>query len=179
MPSGAATRPSDVIRMRDGHTVEVTDTDAEGRRVLADGITAAKEAGADRVVDIATLTGAQITALGNRVAGVMGTGGVRERLVAAAGAAGEGAWPMPLPQALADKLNSDVADLANMNMAEPEAGMLTAGLFLKRFAGEMPWGHIDMAGPAWNAGEPHGHVPRGGTGWGVATLLRYLETISS
>jgi leucyl aminopeptidase len=178
MPSGAATRPGDVIIMKDGHAVEVVNTDAEGRLVLADGIAAAREAKADQVVDIATLTGAQIVALGNRVAGVMGTPEVRQALVAAAGRAGEAAWPMPLPDDLLSRLDSTVADFANADMTDRAAGMLTAGVFLKQFAGPVPWGHIDIAGPAFNDGEPWGFTPKGATGYGVATLVAHLEAVA-
>jgi leucyl aminopeptidase len=175
LPSGGAVRPGDVIAQKGGRTVEVADTDAEGRLVLADGIVAAREAGADEVVDIATLTGAQITALGKRMAGVMGTPQVRQGLVRAAARAGEAVWAMPLPEDLLDGLKSDVADLASVNLSDGSAGMLVAGLFLREFAGSAPWGHIDMAGPAYNRGEPHGFTPKGATGFGVATLLAYLE----
>jgi leucyl aminopeptidase len=175
MPSGAAQRPSDVITLRDGHAVEVANTDAEGRLVLADGIAAAREAGAEEVIDIATLTGAQITALGHRVAGVMGTQAVRDRVIRAAEAAGEPAWPMPLPADLIEAFKSDVADFTNLNLKDSAAGMLSGGVFLQQFAGETPWAHIDIAGPSFNTGEPHGFTPKGGTGFGVATLLAYLE----
>jgi leucyl aminopeptidase len=177
MPSGAATRPGDVVILRDGRSVEVVNTDAEGRLVLADGIAAAREAKADEVIDIATLTGAQIVALGKRVAGVMGSPEVRDRLVAAAERAGEAAWPMPLPPDLLDKFKSDVADLTNAKVGDGAAGMLSAGVFLQQFAGDVPWGHIDVAGPAFNSGDPWGYTPKGGTGFGVATLATYLETV--
>jgi leucyl aminopeptidase len=179
LPSGSALRPGDVIVQKDGHTVEVVNTDAEGRLVLADGLAAARQAGAERLVDIATLTGAQITALGQRVAGVMGTPEVRDGIVAAADLAGEGAWPMPLPGELMDLFKSDVADFANANFRDRSAGMLSAGVFLQQFAGSTPWAHIDMAGPSFNTGEPHGFTPKGGTGFGVATLLAYLEAVAA
>jgi leucyl aminopeptidase len=178
LPSGSAQRPSDVIVLRDGHAVEVTNTDAEGRLVLADGIAAAREAGADEVIDIATLTGAQVVALGNRVAGVMGTPETRDRVVAAADLAGEPAWGMPLPPDLIDLFKSDMADLTNANLKDRAAGMLAAGVFLQQFVGDTPWAHIDIAGPAFNTGEPHGFTPKGGSGFGVATLLAHLETLA-
>ena len=174
MPSGAAQHPADVITMKGGKTVEVTNTDAEGRLVLADAITAALEEEPDVVIDIATLTGAQGVALGNRVSGVMGTEAVRQAVLEAAELAGEAFWPMPLPAHLRDTLKSEVADLLNYNMAEPNGGMLTAGLFLKEFAGEHPWAHLDIAYPAFNEGEAYDYVPAGGTGVGVRTLLAYL-----
>jgi leucyl aminopeptidase len=179
MPSGAASRPGDVIIMKDGHAVEVTNTDAEGRLVLADGIAAARAAGADQIIDIATLTGAQVVALGNRVAGIMGSEDVRDGLVAAADQAGEGAWAMPLPSYLMEVFRSEVADFTNANLTDSAGGMLSAGLFLRQFAGDVPWAHIDCAGPAFNSGEPFGYTPKGGTGFGVRTLVRYLEEVSS
>jgi len=178
MPSGAAQHPSDVITMKGGKTVEVTNTDAEGRLVLADAITTALEDEPDVVIDIATLTGAQGVALGNRVSGVMGTEAVRQAVAAAAELAGEAFWPMPLPAHLRETLKSEVADLLNHNMAEPNGGMLTAGLFLKEFAGEHPWAHLDIAYPAFNEGEAYDYVPAGGTGVGVRTLLAYLASFN-
>ncbi|MDR0365431.1 MAG: leucyl aminopeptidase [Bifidobacteriaceae bacterium] len=178
MPSGAAQRPSDVITVKDGHTIEVVNTDAEGRLVLADGLAAAIEAGVDQVIDIATLTGAQIVSLGSRMAGVMGTDSVRDSLVTAAQTAGELAWPMPLPDYLLEKLSSQVADLANANLSGPDAGMLSAGLFLKQFVGDTPWAHIDIAGPSFNTGEAFGYTPKGGTGYGVRLLVQYLESLA-
>jgi leucyl aminopeptidase len=179
MPSGTAARPSDVITLKDGQTVEITNTDAEGRLVLADGIAAARQAGVDLVIDIATLTGAQVIALGNRIAGVMGTSELRDGIIQAAKRAGEPAWAMPLPPELVEVFKSDVADLTNANLSERAAGMLSAGVFLQQFVGQTPWAHIDMAGPAYNAGQPHGYTPKGGTGYGVATLLAYLEDLAA
>jgi leucyl aminopeptidase len=175
MPSGTAQRPGDVVTMRDGTTVEILDTDAEGRMVLGDGICLALEHSPDVVVDIATLTGAQMVALGPSVAGVMGNGDeVRTRVVEAADAAGEPAWPMPLPEELRKGLDSAVADLAHK--ADRWGGMLTAGLFLSTFVPEhVPWAHVDIAGPSFNEKAPHGSVPKGGTGYGVATLLTLVE----
>jgi leucyl aminopeptidase len=176
MPSGSAQRPSDVVTMRNGTTVEILDTDAEGRMVLGDGICLAGEAGPDAIVDIATLTGAQMVALGGRVAGIMANDDAfRDRVLRAAGAAGEAAWPMPLPQDLRSQLDSTVADLAHKG--ERWGGMLTAGLFLKEFVGEgIPWAHVDIAGPAFNDKGPKGHHPKGGTGFGVGTLLTLVES---
>jgi leucyl aminopeptidase len=173
MPSGTAQRPSDVITIRGGTTVEVLNTDAEGRLVLADALTAACEEGPDVVVDVATLTGAQMIALGNQVAAAMGTDGVRGRLVQAAQTSGESMWPMPLPEELKSSLKSSVADLANMG--ERFGGMLVAGIFLQNFVGSTPWGHLDIAGPAFNEGNPRGYTPKGGTGFAVRTLLAFLE----
>ena len=173
MPGGGAQRPSDVVTMRDGTTVEVLNTDAEGRLVLGDAIVAAREEGPDAIIDIATLTGAQMVALGSRVGAVMGTDAAREEVLAAAGSAGEQFWPMPLPTELRESLKSTVADIANMG--DRYGGMLVAGLFLKEFVGNVPWAHLDVAGPAYNEGAPYGYTPKGGTGMGVRTLLSVLE----
>ncbi len=173
MPSGTAQRPSDVITQRGGKTVEVLNTDAEGRLVLADGLVAACEEKPDAVVDVATLTGAQMVALGSRVSAVMGTDDLREAVVTAAQAAGEQFWPMPLPADLRASLKSQVADIANIG--ERNGGMLVAGLFLSEFVGDTPWAHLDIAGPAFNEGSAWGYTPKGGTGVSVRTLLRLLE----
>ncbi|KRE40990.1 leucyl aminopeptidase [Knoellia sp. Soil729] len=175
MPSGTAQRPGDVVTMRNGTTVEIIDTDAEGRMVLGDGICLASEAKPDVIVDIATLTGAQMVALGSRVAGVMGNDDAfRSRVVDAGGAEGEASWAMPLPRELRAGLDSSVADLAHK--ADRWGGMLTAGLFLQEFVGEgIPWAHVDIAGPSFNEKGPDGVIPKGGTGYGVATLVNLVE----
>ena len=173
MPSGTAQRPSDVITQRGGTTVEVLNTDAEGRLVLADGLVAACEEKPDAVIDVATLTGAQMVALGSRVSAVMGTDDMRETVVAAAQRSGEQFWPMPLPADLRPSLKSQVADIANMG--ERNGGMLVAGLFLSEFVGDTPWAHLDIAGPSFNEGSPWGYTPKGGTGVAVRTLLSLLE----
>jgi leucyl aminopeptidase len=173
MPSGTAQRPSDVITIRGGKTVEVLNTDAEGRLVLADGLVTAIEEKPDVVLDIATLTGAQTVALGNQVSAVMGTDGARGEVVASAEASGELFWPMPLPADLKPGLKSKVADLANIG--ERFGGMLLAGLFLQEFVGSTPWAHLDIAGPAFNEKGAHGYTPVGGTGVGVRTMLAFLE----
>ncbi|MBT0994839.1 leucyl aminopeptidase [Cellulomonas sp. DKR-3] len=174
MPSGTAQRPSDVLTIRGGKTVEVLNTDAEGRLVLADGLVAALEEEPDVVVDIATLTGAQVVALGYRVSAVMGTDEVRERVVASATSSGEQFWPMPLPEELRPTLKSKVADIANIG--ERFGGMLAAGVFLREFVGDAPWAHLDIAGPAFNEKAPHDYTPAGGTGVGVRTLLSLVES---
>ena len=173
MPSGSAQRPSDVITIRGGTTVEVLNTDAEGRLVLADGLVAAIEEKPDVVLDIATLTGAQVVALGTRVSAVMGTDATRAEVVAAAGTAGEQFWPMPLPADLRAGLQSKVADLANIG--DKFGGMLSAGLFLQEFVGTTPWAHLDIAGPAFNEKAAHGYTPVGGTGVGIRTMLAFVE----
>ena len=176
MPSGTAQRPGDVVTMRNGTTVEIIDTDAEGRMVLGDGICLASEAKPDVIVDIATLTGAQMVALGSRVAGVMGNDDAFRAAVVEAGTAeGEDSWPMPLPRELRPGLDSVVADLAHK--ADRWGGMLTAGLFLQEFVGEgISWAHVDIAGPSFNEKGADGAIPKGGTGYGVATLVRLIES---
>jgi leucyl aminopeptidase len=176
MPSGAATRPGDVLRMYGGKTVEVLNTDAEGRLVLADAIVRAGEEQPDVIVDVATLTGAMVLALGNRTFGVMANNDeLRDRLHATAEAAGEQSWPMPLPAELRKGMTeTTIADLANMG--ERMGGGLVAGLFLKEFVAEgIDWAHLDIAGPAFHEGAPFGYTPRGGTGSAIRTLLRFAE----
>ncbi|MBB4916051.1 leucyl aminopeptidase [Streptosporangium saharense] len=176
MPSGTAQRPSDVFTSFAGKTVEVLDTDAEGRLVLIDGIARAAQDSPDVIVDIATLTGAQIVALGWRTAGVMSNDdALRAEVVEVAGEQGEGAWGMPLPEELRKGLDSPVADIANLH-PERWGGMLTAAIFLREFVPDgVRWAHIDMAGPAFNKGEAHGYTPRGGTGAITRTLLGLAE----
>lgn len=175
MPSGTAQRPSDVITIRGGTTVEVLNTDAEGRLVLADGLVAAGEESPDALVDVATLTGAQMVALGNAVSAVMGTDELRGAVVAAADAAGEQFWPMPLPEELRPSLKSAVADLANIG--DRFGGMLVAGLFLREFTDGLPWAHLDIAGPAFREAAPAHYLSKGGTGVAVRTLVRMLEDV--
>jgi leucyl aminopeptidase len=175
MPSGSAIRPSDVLTMRGGKTVEVMNTDAEGRLVMADAIVRAGEESAEVIVDIATLTGAALVALGSRIFGVMTNDeALQSEIVAAAGAAGEQSWPMPLPEELRGSLDSDTADLKNIG--DRYGGMLVAGLFLRDFVpAGTPWAHLDVAGPAWNQGDVHDYTPKGGTGVPIRTLLEWLE----
>jgi leucyl aminopeptidase len=175
MPSHTAQRPSDVVTMRGGKTVEVLNTDAEGRMVLGDCIALASESKPDAIVDIATLTGAQVIALADTAA-VMGNDDTfRGRVVDVAGAAGEAVWPMPLPKELRPALESVNADLAHKGGRE--GGMLTAGIFLGEFVGEgIPWSHIDIAGPSFNEKAPAGYDQKGGTGFGVRTLVGLAES---
>ncbi len=173
MPSGSATRPGDVVTMYTGRTIEVNNTDAEGRLVLGDGLARAIEENPDAVVDIATLTGAQIVALGGRISGVMGTDETRNEIIEAADEAGEDMWPMPLPDHLKQSLNSDIAD--SKNSGGRGGGMLTAGLFLSEYVGSTPWAHIDIAGPSFNEDGAFGSTPKGGTGHAVQTLLTWAS----
>ncbi|MFD8097807.1 leucyl aminopeptidase [Streptomyces malaysiensis] len=175
MPSGSATRPGDVLSMYGGKTVEVLNTDAEGRLVLADAITRAGEEKPDAIVDVATLTGAMVLALGNRTFGIMTNDeAFRGTLHEIAEEAGEQSWPMPLPSHLRKGIDSPVADLANMG--ERMGGGLVAGIFLKEFVADgITWGHLDIAGPAFNESGPFGYTPKGGTGAAVRTLVRLAE----
>ena len=179
MPSGTAQRPSDVITIYGGTTVEVMNTDAEGRLVLADGIARASEDKPDLLIDVATLTGAQLVALGSRTSGVMANdAALRTAIVAAAESSGEQMWPMPLPVELRTAMESTVADISNMG--DRYGGMLTAGLFLKEFVGEgIRWAHLDIAGPSFNDAAPHGYTAKGGTGHAVRTLVRLAEDLAA
>jgi leucyl aminopeptidase len=179
MPGGGAQRPADIITIHGGKTVEVLNTDAEGRLVLADALARSAADSPDLVVDVATLTGAQSVALGRRTAGVMANEDeVRDGIVASAGRAGEAFWPMPLPDELRDGLDSDVADLANVSQ-DRSGGMLVGGLFLREFVAEgTRWAHLDIAGPAFNEEGPHGYTPKGGTGAAVRTLVQIAEDVA-
>ncbi|MBZ6284541.1 leucyl aminopeptidase [Streptomyces olivaceus] len=175
MPSGSATRPGDVLRMYSGKTVEVLNTDAEGRLVLADALWAASQEKPDAIIDVATLTGAIMLALGSRTYAVMSNDDAfRSAVHEAAEEVGEPAWPMPLPEHLRKGMDSPTADIANMG--ERMGGGLVAGLFLREFVGEgITWAHLDIAGPAFNEGGPFGYTPKGGTGTAVRTLVRVAE----
>ncbi|MCW8382325.1 leucyl aminopeptidase [Streptomyces justiciae] len=179
MPSGSAVRPGDVLRMYSGKTVEVLNTDAEGRLVLADALWAASEEKPDAIVDVATLTGAMMLALGSRTYGIMANDDAfRTAVHEAAEEVGEPAWPMPLPEHLRKGMESPTADIANMG--ERMGGGLVAGLFLREFVGEgITWAHLDIAGPAFNEGGPFGYTPKGGTGTAVRTLVRLAELTAS
>ncbi len=186
MPSGSATRPGDVIKLRNGKTVEVTNTDAEGRLVLGDGLALASESYPDLIVDVATLTGAQRVALGTRTAGLMGDDAAVDALFKATKASGEFAWPMPFPEELRALLNSDIADMMNSRIGNPSGGMLVGGLFLKEFIGKksktsddlIPWVHLDLAGPADNDGAGYGFIPKGATGSYVRSLIALAESFA-
>ena len=184
MPSGRALRPNDVITIRGGLTVEVLNTDAEGRLVLADGLAAASEEHPDAIIDVATLTGAARVALGERYAALMGDDEVIARIRAAADETGELVWPMPLPAELRPMLKTDVADIANAKPGNTAAGMLLAGVFLREFVGRrddsydaprIPWAHLDIAGPANNSAAPHGYTPKGSSGVMVRLLVSLAE----
>lgn len=172
MPGGGAQRPGDVVTMRNGMTVEVLNTDAEGRMVMADALVDAVATEPDLVMDVATLTGAAMVALGKRTAAVMGTEGGRDTVMAASAQAGEPFWPLPFPAELRADITGRVADLRNIG--ERWGGALSAGVFLKEFVGETEWAHLDIAGPAF-ASAPLGYMGKGATGMSVRTVLQVLE----
>jgi leucyl aminopeptidase len=179
MPGGGAQRPSDVISIYGGKTVEVLNTDAEGRLVLADALARSGADGPSLLVDVATLTGAQTVALGNRTAGVMANDdSLAAEIADAAGRAGEAMWPMPLPEDLRKGLDSTVADIANVS-GDRSGGMLVAGLFLREFVpAGVRWAHLDIAGPAYNDGAPYGYVAKGGTGAALRTLVQIAADVA-
>ncbi|TNC23875.1 leucyl aminopeptidase [Amycolatopsis alkalitolerans] len=178
LPSGTSYRPGDVLSMYGGKTVEVLNTDAEGRLVLADAMVRAAEDDPDYLIETSTLTGAQVVALGNRTAGIMGSDEFRDRVAAIAQATGEGGWPMPLPDELRGDLDSRLADLANVT-GHRWGGMLAAGIFLREFVADgLPWAHIDIAGPAYNTGGPWGYTGKGGTGVPVRTIAAVMADIA-
>jgi leucyl aminopeptidase len=174
MPSGDAYRPGDVLRMMSGKTVEVLSTDAEGRLILADAITFARKRYRPAVIlDAATLTGSCVVALGSVTMGMMGNdAAVLERMRVASEASGERAWELPLHEEYFEQIKSDIADLKNMGGSE--AGVITAGHFLKEFAGDTPWVHLDIAGVAWMEKEKMGYAP-GPTGVPVRILVEFLR----
>jgi leucyl aminopeptidase len=188
MPSGRATRPGDVLRMLDGTTVEVLNTDAEGRLVLADGLVAASREHPDVIVDVATLTGAITVALGTRHTGVMGDDAAVAEYLAASAATGELAWQLPLPAHMVDELDSPIADLQNAKIGDPAGGSLFAGLFLRHFVGRVsedpdavriPWVHLDIAGVGMNKGGGFGFTEKGPTGATVRSLIRFVASQES
>jgi len=185
MPSGSAIRPNDVLRIHGGTTVEVLNTDAEGRLVLADGIAAASGEFPDAIIDVATLTGAQRVALGDRYSAVMGDEALVHAVVQAGNDSGESLWPMPLPTEFRAMINSDIADLANAKIGSSAGGMLLAGVFLQQFVGNhkdgsgpIPWAHLDIAGPANNLAAPFGYTGKGPTGVAIRALLKLTEDFS-
>jgi leucyl aminopeptidase len=172
MPSGRAQKPGDVVRTMSGKTVEVINTDAEGRLILADAITYARQLGAQQIVDVATLTGACVVALGSVYAAVFGNDpALVEQVIAAGREAGEKLWPLPLDPEYREQLKSEIADLKNVGGRK--AGAITAAYFLKEFAEGTPWAHLDIAGTAWLE-ENKPHLASGPTGMGVRTLAHFV-----
>ncbi|MBU2075557.1 MAG: leucyl aminopeptidase, partial [Actinobacteria bacterium] len=171
MLSGAATRPGDVLRMYGGTTVEIFNTDAEGRLVLGDALVRATEVEPDLIVDVATLTGHMVVALGTQLAGVMGSEEVVSQVLAASESAGEACWPMPIPEEMKQRITSSkIADLAQHDWVRWGGGLF-AGAFLREFTAGRPWAHVDIAGPSFASSGPSGHLTAGGTGFAVATLV--------
>ncbi|BDZ57706.1 hypothetical protein GCM10025872_13630 [Barrientosiimonas endolithica] len=180
MTGSDAQRPGDVVTMHNGKTVEIINTDAEGRLVMADGLSFASELKPDAVVDIATLTGAAMMALGLRTTAVLSNDEeASQRMLAAAERVGERQWPMPLNEELRKAMDSEVADVKHTG--ERQGGMITAALFLREFVGagedgvQLPWVHLDIAGPAFNEGSAYGYTPKGATGHGVRSLVGFVE----
>lgn len=179
MPSGTAYRPSDVLTMYGGKTVENANSDAEGRLVMADALARASEDTPDLVVDVATLTGACVVALGERIGGLMASDdATADLLLDAAEAAGEAFWQLPIPEHISENLKSDVADLRSSGTTR-YGGALTAAAFLRSFVGDLPWAHLDIAGPAFNDKAAYDYVPKGGTGAAVRTLVALARSLAS
>jgi leucyl aminopeptidase len=176
MPGGRAMRPGDILRGASGLTIEVNNTDAEGRLVLGDGLWYARQLGATHLIDVATLTGAVIVALGKITTGLFATDGWGEVIREAANRCGEKIWPMPIFNDYKEQLKSDIADMVN-SPGRP-AGSITAALFLQEFTGGLPWAHLDIAGTAWSE-ESRAWAPKGATGAMVRTLIEVGRTAGS
>jgi len=175
MPSGKAQKPGDVVTTITGKTIEVVNTDAEGRLTFADALGYAQTLKPDAIVDLATLTGACMVALGEEVAGYFSTNErLGRRLKEAAQTAGEKMWELPLVKEYEDLVKSDVADYRNITKTR-YGGAITAAMFMKPFAGDIPWLHIDIAGPAWQERDNNPLVPKGGTGFGVRTVVEFIK----
>jgi leucyl aminopeptidase len=178
MVSGSSMRPGDVLSIYGGKTVEVLNTDAEGRLVLADGLQRAVEQDPDTIVDVATLTGHMMLALGSKVGAAFGSDEVVDALVEAGRDSGEKLWPMPIPQDVVDRVHgSKIADIAQHDWVRWGGGLLAAA-FLREFTGDKPWAHLDIAGPAFNNGSATGHWTAGGTGFALTTLVDYARALS-
>ncbi|NCC94700.1 MAG: leucyl aminopeptidase, partial [Opitutae bacterium] len=177
MPSGRATRPGDIVKSFAGKTVEIGNTDAEGRLILIDALAwALKQYKPDAIVDLATLTGACVVALGEKIAGLFsGDDGLAENILAAAGCTGERCWRLPLPEDYKEQIKSDFADLSNTG-ATRWGGAITAALFLSAFVADARWAHLDIAGPAYSK-KASDYAPAGGTGFGVRLLMDLLERL--
>jgi leucyl aminopeptidase len=176
MQSGDALKVGDVLTFRNGKTAEILNTDAEGRLVLADGLALAVEDGVDAIVDVATLTGACMVALGNRVAGLFSNDQrVVDGLRAASAATDELVWHMPLEKSYRKLIDSNVADMKNVG--GPYGGAITASLFLQEFVGDTPWAHLDIAGPMLSDSDD-GWLSRGSTGFGARLLAEFATTFT-
>jgi len=177
MPSGNAIKPGDVIKMYSGTTVEIKNTDAEGRLILGDALAYAENFDPKGVVDLATLTGACVIALGSHAAGMLGSSDYLKRCLKEAGeTAGDRVWELPLWPEYAKQIRSDVADI--QNLGGREGGTITAASFLHKFAKNYPWGHLDIAGTAWHTKTLSSYIPRGGTGFGTRLLIELTQGFS-
>ena len=178
MPSGGAYKPGDVLRSMNGKTIEVIDTDAEGRLTLADALAFATTLKPDAIIDFATLTGSVVAGLGDQVAGLLGNNQpLLEAVKKAAASAGEMVWPLPLVKEYGETIKSKVADLKNVGGREGD--VIKATLFLAEFVGKIPWAHLDIAGPAYAEKDFNVYTPEGGTGFGVRTMLHYLRSLAN
>jgi leucyl aminopeptidase len=178
MVSGTSMRPGDVLTIYGGRTVEMLNADAEGRLVLADGLVRAVEQKPDLVIDVATLTGHMVTALGTKVSAVFGSDDVVGPIIEAGRESGEKHWPMPIPPDIVERVHaSKIADLAQHDWVRWGGGLLAAA-FLREFTDDLPWAHLDIAGPGFNTGSAAGHLTAGGTGFGLTTLVDYARGLS-
>jgi leucyl aminopeptidase len=176
MPSGHALKPGDIVRAKTGTTIEIINTDAEGRLVLADCLAHAVELGAERIVDFATLTGAIVTTFGDTHAGLFGSDDAWCAAVTEAGArAGELVWRLPLHAEYAKAIEGKYADIVNA-VETRKAGSIVAAEFLRRFTGDVPWAHVDIAGTAWDTGKAY--APKGGTGFGVRMIVELADGLA-
>ncbi|MFI5504187.1 leucyl aminopeptidase [Corynebacterium kutscheri] len=178
MPDGSSYRPGDVITHYGGITSEILNTDAEGRIILSDAIARASEDKPDYLLEVATLTGAQIVALGDRTSGVMGSDDFRDVVARTGMEVGEPAWAMPIPEDIAEAMKSPVADLRNVSHSR-SGGMLAAAAYLREFVGDdIQWAHVDIAGPSYNTASPYGFTPKRATGVPVRTFIKVLEALT-
>jgi leucyl aminopeptidase len=173
-----ATKPGDVLTIRNGMTIEVLNTDAEGRLILADGLSLAAETNADSIIDVATLTGAQNVALGDEVGALFASNDeLASQLLDASLRSGETLWRLPLVDSYESHFESDIADMKNMGKP-PRAGSIIGALILRRFTAGKPWAHLDIAGPA-RADGTRGYTTKGATAFSVRTLVEYLSALAS
>lgn len=176
MPGGKATKPGDVFHARNGKTIEVLNTDAEGRLILADGLSLASEMNPDAIIDLATLTGACVVALGREIAGVMGNNqSLVDQIIKASQSSGETCWQLPLPVQYRKHIESEIADMKNIGAPGGQAGTLSAALLLEEFVNGYPWAHLDIAGPA-RSDNNEGYWTKGGSGFGVRLLIDLFES---
>ena len=179
MISGSSFRPGDVVTMYGGTTVEIANTDAEGRLLLGDALVLASEETPDLIVDVATLTGHLQLALGDKVGAVLGSQDVVDAVLAAGARAGEQHWQMPIPEEMSERIKaSKVADLLQHDWVRWGGGLMAAA-FLREFTAGLPWAHLDIAGKEINTGGPYGHVPSGGTGFGVTTIVELARSLAA